>query len=95
VNCLSYALKKWTHEGGYLLIRRSKLGQEFGITSHWHPISWVPHFLHRDHNHIVTQYTATEWQRAYNQKRGLFRTWVMLWHFHGAVIGDDERESND
>jgi hypothetical protein len=92
MNCLTYAFGKWLREGGYLLVRRSKLAEEFGITSKLHPASWVPHFLHRDHNHVVTQYTATDWQRTCNQQRGLFRTWLTLWHFKGVVVGDDKAD---
>lgn len=31
-NCLCYALSKWFHEGGYIVVRKSKFG-------------WWPHFL--------------------------------------------------
>ena len=91
MNCLTYALNKWLREGGYLLVRQSRLAREFGITSNWHPASWVPHFLHRAKDHTVTQFTATDEQRERNKQRGLFRTWLTLWHFNGEIVGDDER----
>jgi len=91
MNCLTYAFNKWLREGGYLLMRKSKLAEEFGIKSKWHPVSWVPHFLHRDKNHVVTQYTATDEQRAANQKRGVLKTWINLWNFEGEIIGDDKK----
>ena len=93
-NCLTYALMKWLREGGYLMMRRSALASEFGITSKWHPASWVPHFLHRDKQHNITQFTVTDEQRVANQKRGWFRTWLSIWHFNGHVIGDDKAEPN-
>ena len=91
MNCLTYAFGKWFREGGYVLMRASRLAGEFGVTSKWHPASWVPHFLHRDMNHVVTQFTATDIQRALNHKRGLFLTWISLWSFDGEVIGDDKK----
>jgi hypothetical protein len=93
-NCLSYALMKWLREGGTFMARRSYLAREFGITSKWHPVYWVPHFLHRDKQLNVTQFTVTEEQRMRNKKRGCFLTWITLWHFDGHVIGDDKAEPN-
>jgi len=34
-NCLTFALRKWRAEGGYIVIRKSRYG-------------WWPHFLHMD-----------------------------------------------
>jgi len=92
MNCLTYAIGKWWVDGGMVRVRRSHLGREFGITSNWHPASWVPHFMHVSEGGVITQYTASPWQKHYDQRRGLFKTWIRLWSFDGVVIvGDDER----
>ena len=93
-NCLTYALMKWLREGGYLMMRRSHLAREFGITNKWHPASWVPHFLHRDKQHNVTQYTVTDEHRVKEKEHGLFWAWSRLWTFDGHVTGDDKAEPN-
>lgn len=96
MNCLIYVLRKIRTErtagrrGGYILIRRSYLARDFGITNPWHPASWVPHFLHRDQHGVVTQYQPTEHQKWLNKHAGLFRVWLNLWSFEGEVTGDDE-----
>jgi hypothetical protein len=95
VNCLTYVLRKGFAERkagrrwGYLIIRRSQLAFDFGITNPWHPASWVPHFLHRDQFHCITQYLPTPEQRAINRQCGLLRAWLGLWSFEGEVCGDD------
>jgi len=91
MNCLTYAFGKWLREGGYVLMRRSRLAEEFGIVSKWHVIRLVPHFLHRGYDHVVTQYTASEDQKIKDKQRGLFMTWINLWNFDGVIIGDDKK----
>lgn len=88
-NCLTYALKMWLQRGGYVLIRRSRFHEEFGPVSKWHPAFWVPHFLHRTKDHIVTQYVPTEEDRAAGKYQSAFRKWLKLWHFDGVIAGDD------
>ena len=94
-NCLTYVLGKIRAErkagrrGGYILIRRSYLARDFGITNRWHPASWVPHFLHRDQDGNITQYTPTPEQLVRDKADGLFITWLRLWKFAGMVTGDD------
>lgn len=94
-NCLTYVLGKIRSErkagrrGGYILIRRSYLARDFGIHSRWHPASWVPHFLHRDQDGVITQYQPTPEQIERDYRDGLFNTWLRLWKFEGQVIGDD------
>lgn len=43
-NCLFYALNKWYHEGGYLLVRKSFFG-------------WWPHFLHMSLDGEITHFS--------------------------------------
>jgi len=43
-NCLTYAIKKYRKEKGYILIRKSK---HLGI---------IPHFLHMNRNGLITHY---------------------------------------
>lgn len=88
VNCLLYAVRKLWKEGGYLLIRRSRFGEDFGLTKK-HPLYYIPHFLHRDLDKNVTQYVPTEKQKIINQKRGPWLSWLNIWKFEGKVIGDD------
>jgi hypothetical protein len=96
MNCLTYVIRKAIQErragrrGGYLIMRRSNLAKEFGITNPRHPASWVPHFLHKDQDRNVTQYVPTPEQRRTNHHRGLFKTWLNLWRFDGVVVGDDD-----
>ena len=95
MNCLTYVLRKGAAERragrrwGYLIIRRSRLAADFGISNPWHPAMWVPHFLHRDQFHHVTQYMPTAKQRAINAQRGLWRSWLGLWRFEGDIRSDD------
>lgn len=99
-NCLSYALTKWRREGGYILVRRSLAGRKFGIASRWHPVSWVPHFLHMSKEGVITQYAPTE-EQVEEHKGSVWKFWLSLWHFEGRVVhGDFEclahwRESED
>jgi hypothetical protein len=92
-NCLNYAVGKWWREGGYVLVRRSFIAKECGIESLWHPASWVPHFLHRTKDHVITQFVPTKAQRDRNYKRGiwptLFISWLTLWWHEGEIVGDD------
>jgi len=94
-NCLTYVLGKIRAErkagrrGGYILIRRSYLARDFGITSRWHPASWVPHFLHRDQDGVITQYQPSVHYLERERELGLFGAWLHLWHFDGQVVGDD------
>ena len=92
MNCLTYALRKYFKEGGYVMMRRSRLASDFNIENKWHPANWVPHFLHRDKSHNITQYTPTNIHREEAQKRGLLWAYLQLWHFSGTVTGDDEME---
>jgi hypothetical protein len=94
MNCFTFAFWKWVREGGYLMIRRSQLPKLFGITSKWHPAMWVPHFLHRTHDKVVTQYVPTDEQKAEHRRVGVLRAWLDLWHFKGKVIGDDHHEEH-
>lgn len=87
-NCLTYAFRTWVREGGYLLCRRSMAGAKFGIRSKWHPVSWVPHFLHMSREGVITQYVPTEAQ-VEEHAGDLFKFWLALWHFDGRVITGD------
>ena len=89
MNCLTYALRKWWFVGGYLLVRRSQFSRVFNLKS-WHPLYWVPHFLHRDYQHNITQYLPTEEQKAEHQRLGVWWAWLHLWSFRGEVCGDDQ-----
>ena len=88
-NCLTYAIGKWIKEGGYILIRRSHFYKDFNL-SWWHPLYWLPHFLHRSPGKTITQYSPTEEQRKTFREKGLFYTWFRLWHIEGYIRGDDE-----
>jgi hypothetical protein len=99
-NCLSYVIckayqdyKKYKNPG-YILIRLSNFKDDFGITSPWNPFFWVPHFLHRDYKHQITQFIPTIEQRNLNKKQGIFLAWLSLWRFQGIIAGDDERQNN-
>ena len=94
MNCLTYALKKWASDGGYIMIRRSQLRVMFPRPL-WHPVHLVPHFLHRTHDHFVTQYVPTDEQKAEHLRLGLWRAWLDLWSFQGHVIGDDQPISKE
>lgn len=96
MNCLSYALDKWKNDGGYLLVRRSHFARDFGIESKWHPVYWVPHFLHRSNAGVVTQYSPTQAQRERFKRRGPWSVVIqVLFHFEGEVVGDDVAEPID
>lgn len=90
MNCLTYAVSKWLREGGYLLIRRSHFAEVVGIENKWNPLYWIPHFLHRSKDKIITQYTPTESQKRKDKQKGLFAAFFSLFHFEGEIIGDDE-----
>jgi hypothetical protein len=79
------------------MMRQSRLAKDFNITNKWHPASWVPHFLHRDKAHRVTQYTPTDAHREEADKRGILWAYLQLWHFPGNIIGDDRKmdETNE
>lgn len=94
MNCLTYALSKWLDEGGYILVRKSRLRLLFP-RPWWHPVHLVPHFLHRDWNKVVTQYVPTADQDARHLKAGLWLAWLELWSFDGEVIGDDQPISKE
>ena len=89
MNCFTYAIGKRIREGGYLMCRKSYLEKMFPRPA-WHPVHLVPHFLHRTHDHVVTQYVPTEEQKQRHLKVGLWRAWLDLWSFDGEVIGDDQ-----
>ena len=87
-NCLAYALRKWVTEGGSIIIRRSQLAEMFP-RPRWHPVNWLPHFLHRARCLEITQFVPTEATKERHQKIGLWRAWLELWSFEGEVTGDD------
>jgi hypothetical protein len=87
-NCFTYALEKWISEGGYLLIRKSHLSDEFNLTK-WNPLYWVPHFLHRSKDKVITQYSITEEQRVIDRQKGPLYAFLHLWNLKGHTIGDD------
>jgi hypothetical protein len=95
MNCLTYAVGKWLKEGGYLIVRRSRIGDQFGVKSNWHPIRWIPHFMHRSKTHEVTQYVPTPRQVEIDIERGVLKTllmgWLTLWRGGGHIIGDDPK----
>lgn len=66
-NCFTYVIGKMKNEGGYILIRPSRLNQEYNITSNWHPMSCLPHFLHKSNDGVVTQYTVSDKQLTTDQ----------------------------
>lgn len=89
-NCLTYALRKWRKEGGYLVLRRSQLGKVFRLPK-WHPLHLVPHFLHlRREGERMTHYTPTESQAHKDRHASHWLAWLRLWHFDGV-----EREGDD
>ena len=89
MNCLTYAFRKWLDVGGYLIVRRSQFSALFNLPRK-HPLYWVPHFLHRDYQHNITQFMPTEEQKAEHLRMGPWRTWLHLWSFRGEVRGDDQ-----
>jgi hypothetical protein len=88
----------WFRYGGYLLIRRSRLAQNFGITNKWHPAMWVPHFLHISKELQVTQYIPTKQEKIKDLKRGVNLTLLYrcltLWWFKGYVSYENELRKN-
>ena len=93
-NCLTYALMKWIREGGCFMTRKSRFIEEFPGASKWHPAHLVPHFMHRDKAHNVTQYTVSEEDREASKHHSGLRKWLKLWHFNGVITGDDKAEHN-
>ena len=91
-NCLTYALSMWLKHGGYLMIRKSRFVDEFPGATRWHPAHLVPHFLHRSREHVITQYTPTDADRAASAHLGGFSRWLKLWHFDGHISGDDKAD---
>lgn len=87
-NCLTYAVSKYIKEGGYILMRRSLFSEDFDL-SKWHPLYWMPHFLHRSKDKVITQYSPTDKQRSIFKERGIWYTWLHLWHIQGYIRGDD------
>jgi hypothetical protein len=98
MNCLTYTIHKIIAErragrrGGYIIMRRSAAAKVLGITSIYHPLYWVPHFLHRDQDGKVTQYTPTETDQQKFVEYGPLRAWLRLWRFEGVVTGDDNAD---
>ena len=88
-NCLAYALWKWVTKGGSIIIRRSQLAEMFP-RPRWHPVNWLPHFLHRARCLEITQFVPTEATKERHKALGLWRAWFDLWSFDGEVIGDDK-----
>jgi len=88
-NCFVYALRKWWAEGGSIIIRRSQLAAMFP-RPRWHPVNWVPHFLHRARCLKITQFVPTEQTKERHKRGGLIRAWLELFWFEGQVIGDDK-----
>lgn len=87
-NCLTYAVGQWRREGGYLLIRRSRLAVAFRLP-HWHPLWWVPHFLHMSPTGRITQYRPSEEQSRVDCAANHWWAWVRLWHFDGEIVEGD------
>lgn len=87
-NCLSYAWGKLRAEGGYLMVRRSLAAKHFGIRSKWHPVTWVPHFLHMNKEGVITQYVPTR-EQVEEHEGNVWKFWLDLWHFEGRVITGD------
>lgn len=83
-NCFTYVINKMKNEDGYILIRRSRLNQEYNISSKWHPISWLPHFLHRSVDGVITQYTITEEQLKADHSSSM--TYIIKYLF-GSILG--------
>lgn len=88
-NCLSYALSRLFAEGGSIIIRRSRIRRMFP-RPRWHPVNWIPHFLHRSRQLVITQYVPTREQMARHYRMGLWLAWLDLWRFDGEIIGDDK-----
>jgi len=88
-NCFVYALRKWWAEGGSIIIRRSQLAAMFP-RRRYHPVNWIPHFLHRTRCLKITQFVPTAKAKERHLKIGLLRAWLDLWSFEGEVIGDDK-----
>lgn len=93
-NCLTYAIKKWRREGGYLLVRRSLAYEIFDASSFsfWslrRVVFLVPHFLHQSYDGRITQFVPTE-KQIDKDKGSVIRFLVSLWSFDGHIIeGDD------
>lgn len=88
MNCLTYVIGRLWAEGGYFMSRRSQLAKLFPRPK-WHPVNFVPHFLHRSEGKVITQYQPTEAQKAHHLKVGLWWAWLDLWSFDGQIEGDD------
>lgn len=87
-NRLSYAFGKWRRDGGYIIVRRSLAASKFGIRSRWHPVYWVPHFLHMSKEGTITQYVPSE-RKVEEHQGNVWRFWLDLWHFEGCVVVGD------
>jgi len=91
MNCLTYALKKWSTEGGYLLIRRSHFGHMHKL-SRWHPLYWSPHFLHVSKYGHITQFVPSINQLRIDFKRGPILSYLTIWSFEGCIVKGDNEE---
>jgi hypothetical protein len=93
-NCLTYAMKKWINEGGYLLIRRSCAFEAFGVKNDpWYSLRrlvwFVPHFLHCSYEGEITQFLPTA-QQLEKDKKCLLRFFLSLWRFDGTIVKGDQ-----
>jgi hypothetical protein len=69
-------------------MRRSMAAKHFGIRSKWHPVMWVPHFLHMSKDGVITQYVPTP-ETVAEHTGSVWRFWMDLWHFEGRIVTGD------
>ena len=89
-NCLTYAIRKWLAEGGYVLVRKSLIAR-FHHVPRWHPLNLVPHFLHQSMDGKITQMIRSVEEEEKARRAGPWLDWLWLWHFDGRVVESDEK----
>lgn len=94
-NCLSYAVRRYRRYGGYLVIRRARIG---GYKSSWPLIQRltqaIPHFLWIADSDTkppaMRHYTLRDGLHAHWWDKGVVRGLFRLFSFDGIIKTEDE-----
>lgn len=84
-NCLTYALWAWNKYGGYIMVRRSMIGNIYELKK-YHPMWWTPHFLHKTYDGRISQLAPTEEQVRKDSKNNVMVFWWRLWKIPSSEI---------
>lgn len=83
-NCFTYVVRKLIKEGGSVIIRQSGIVSDLKVTSKYHPVYWMVHFMHMSKAGEITEYTLSTQQVA---KLYANRGDVVRDHVLGGIIG--------